>query len=76
MEFALDPSVLDLAMEKTGCTSDEQLGQKFLGKSGATVRNWRKGKSTPDITVCMILRKITHLPIEEMFASPSKLAAA
>ena len=76
MEIALDPTVLDLAKEKTGCTSDDQLGQKFLDKSGTAVRNWRKGKSVPDIKVCMILPRITHRPIEDMFSTPSQIAAA
>ena len=45
MNYRLDPAVLDRAKQVTSATSDEQLGQQFLTKTGSTVRNYRIGKT-------------------------------
>ncbi|WP_156802513.1 hypothetical protein [Corynebacterium lubricantis] len=58
--------MLDKAKQLTGCTSDEQLGQRHLNKSGSTLRNWRSGKTAPDIASLMMLRRLSGISIEEM----------
>lgn len=67
MDYRLDPEVLDVAIAKTGCAGDEELGQVYLRKSGGTVRNYRKGATNPSVEVLMTLRKLTGCPLDEMF---------
>jgi transcriptional regulator with XRE-family HTH domain len=76
MEYRLDPQVLDLAKSVTGCSGDEELGQKYLGKSGTTVRNYRQGKTNPSIAVLMALRRLTGRPLDQMFLHVATAAAA
>lgn len=68
--------VIAEAMKKTECTSIDELGWKFLGKSGTTLRNYRDGKSVPAIGTLMILRRITRIPLDDMIADDDILAAA
>ncbi|WP_066584577.1 transcriptional regulator [Corynebacterium provencense] len=76
MDYRLDPQVLDLAKSVTGCHGDEELGQKHLGKTGSTVRNYRSGKTNPPIGVLMVLRKLTGRPLDQMFLPVATPAAA
>lgn len=73
--YRLDPTVLDDARRIEGLTSDEQLGHR-IGKTGATVRNLRKGRTTPSVEVLMRLLKITGRPMENMILREEGLAAA
>lgn len=66
MFYRLDPAVLDRAKQVTSATSDEQLGQQFLTKTGSTVRNYRTGKTAPDVVTLMRLREITGIPLDQM----------
>lgn len=75
MNYRLRPAVLDIARDKTGSESDEQLGQNHLRKTGSTIRNWRTGKTTPDVVGLMRLRKITGIPLEEMLLEHEKHSA-
>ena len=62
----INPEVLDRAMERTGSTSYEQLGQVFLTKTGTTLRNWRDGKTAPDLASLMKLQKLTGYSLDQM----------
>lgn len=62
----LKPEVLDKARELTGSRSDEQLGATFLYLTGATIRNYRDGKTTPTIVTLARLREITGIPLDNM----------
>lgn len=62
----LNPEVLDRAKVVTGSRSDEQLGQAFLDRTGMIVRNWRKGKSVPDLGTLGRLQEITNWPLDDM----------
>lgn len=75
MEFRLDPTVLDMARNHVGARSDEALGQQFLSKTGVTVRNWRSGRTVPDIRSLMVLRDLTGRPLDTMIIHASAAAA-
>lgn len=62
----LNPQVLDKAVELTGSRSDDQLGQAFLNLTGATIRNYRAGRSAPSIVTLMRLKAITGIPLDRM----------
>lgn len=76
MEYRLDPTVLDHAKTASGARSDEQLGQTFLYKTGATVRKWRRGDTAPDIVSLMRLKQITGRPVDTMMIHESAESAA
>lgn len=63
----LNPDVLDRAKKITGSRSDEQLGQAFLNRTGSTIRNYRAGKSVPDIVTLLKLKEITGTALDQMF---------
>lgn len=71
----LDPRVIDEALVATECRSLDELGWKFLGKSGNTVRNYQQGKTVPPVTVLMVLKRITHRPLDEMIIEQDTIAA-
>lgn len=70
----LDPHVLDVAREKNGFTSDEKLGAE-LGVSGTTIRNWRSGRSNPDLINFAQLSKVSGIPMSRMLIHPRHPAA-
>lgn len=74
MEYRLDPSVLDTARKSEGLTSDEQLGAA-VGKTSSTIRNYRIGKTVPNIETLMRLKEITHRPLDTMIIRSDALAA-
>lgn len=55
----LDPIVLDKAKEITGARSDNHLGVTFLNRTGTTVKNWRSGKTLPDVLTLYELHALT-----------------
>lgn len=55
----INPLALDRAKEVTGARSDEQLGQMFLNRSGSSVRNWRAGRTSPDLETIAKLQQLT-----------------
>lgn len=71
----IDPKILEEAMDRTGSSSLDELGWKFLGKSGTTVRNYRSGKSTPSVATLMVLKRITGRAIDDMILTESTIAA-
>ncbi|MCG7267907.1 hypothetical protein [Corynebacterium sp. ACRQJ] len=71
----IDPRVLEDAMSKTGSNSLDELGWKFLGKTGTTIRNYHSGKSTPSIATLMILKRITGRPLDDMILTDDPRAA-
>lgn len=71
----LNPEVLDKAVELTGSRSDDQLGQAFLNLTGATIRNYRAGKSAPSIVTLMRLKQITGIPLDRMVTETVEAAA-
>lgn len=71
----INPQVLAEAMEKTGSTSLDELGWKFLGKTGATVRNYDNGKSVPSVSTLMILKRITGRSLDDMIIESEVVAA-
>ena len=71
----LDPAVVTEAMENTECYSIDEFSWKYLNKSGTTLRNYRDGKTVPPVTVLMVLKKITHRPLDNMIIEDSALAA-
>jgi len=71
----LNPAVLDKAIELTGARSDDQLGQAFLNLTGATIRNYRAGKSAPNIVTLMRLKQITGIPLDRMVTETVEAAA-
>ena len=62
----LDPIVLDKAKEITGARSDNHLGVTFLNRTGTTVKNWRSGKTLPDVLTLYELHALTGIAIESM----------
>lgn len=62
----LDPIVIDRAKKVTGAKSDNQLGVAFLNRTGATVKNWRAGKTLPDALTLYELHALTGIAIEKM----------
>lgn len=75
MKTRLDPTVLDQAREQLGFKSDEKLGAK-LGRSGHTVRQWRKGNSTPTVSDLVKLQFLTGRPYGTMLLLPERTDAA
>ncbi len=73
--YRIDPTVLDEARRIEGLTSDEQLGHR-LNVTGATVRNYRHGRSEPSLKTLMQLVMITGRPMENMLLRPATRAAA
>lgn len=71
----IDPKVLEEAMDKTGSNSLDELGWKFLGKTGTTIRNYHNGKSTPSVATLMILKRITGRPLDDMILTEDRIAA-
>ncbi|MGV0351641.1 hypothetical protein ACUY2G_12150 [Corynebacterium guaraldiae] len=71
----LNPAVLDKAIELTGSRSDDQLGQAFLNLTGATIRNYRAGKSAPSIATLMRLKQLTGIPLDRMVMEVAEAAA-
>ena len=71
----LNPAVLDKAIELTGARSDDQLGQAFLNLTGATIRNYRAGKSAPSIVTLMRLKQLTGIPLDRMVMEVAEAAA-
>lgn len=62
----INPQALDKAREITGATSDEQLGQLFLDRTGSTVRNWRAGKSSPDLETVAKIQRLTGWSFDQI----------
>lgn len=62
-------------MDKTGSNTLDELGWKFLGKTGTTVRNYHNGKSTPSVATLMVLKRITGRPLDDMILTDSAIAA-
>ena len=75
MKTRLDPTVLDQARDQLGFKSDEKLGAK-LGRSGHTVRQWRKGNSTPTVADLVKLQFLTGRPYGTMLLLPERTEAA
>ena len=73
----INPQALDKAREITGATSDEQLGQLFLDRTGSTVRNWRAGKSSPDLETVAKIQRLTGWSFDEILThtNPHESAA-
>lgn len=65
MKVRLDPTALDQAREQLGLSSDEQLGSR-LGKTGHTVRQWRKGNTNPSAKDLVKLQFLTGRPYGTM----------
>lgn len=65
MSYRLRPEVVEAAMENTGATTDEELAY-HLRRSVSTLRNWRSGRSAPDVAGVMRLFKLTGIPLESM----------
>lgn len=57
-----------------GLTSDEQLGAA-VGKTSSAIRNYRLGKTVPNIETLMRLKEITHRPLDTMIIRSDALAA-
>lgn len=76
MTYRLRANVLDEAIRITGAKSDDQLGQAFLDRTGQTVRNWRAGKTSPDIASIATLCKITGMRFEDMVTDRAITAVA
>lgn len=74
-KMRLDPTIITEAMDRTGCRSIDELGWKFLNKTGTTVRNYRDGKSVPTIPTLMILKRITNRPLDSMILEDQAHAA-
>lgn len=66
MDIRLDATVLDIALQATGARGDEALGQIYLGRTGSTVRSYRRGETVPPISVLVRLRHLTGWPIDRM----------
>lgn len=73
----INPQALDKAREITGATSDEQLGQLFLDRTGSTVRNWRAGKSSPDLETVAKIQRLTGWSFDQILTlnNPHESAA-
>lgn len=72
--YPIDPTVLDEARRVKGLTSDESLGHE-LGVTGATIRNYRSGRTEPPVHILMQLVLITGRPMENMLLRPIANAA-
>lgn len=75
MKVRLDPSVLEQARDSLELKSDEKLGAK-LGRTGHTVRQWRKGNSVPSAADLVKLQFITGRPYGTMLIVREDEAAA
>lgn len=75
MHIKLDPSVLDQARESLNLKSDEKLGAK-IGRTGHTIRQWRKGNSVPSAQDLVKLQFITGRPYGNMLIVSENKAAA
>ncbi|MDK8637504.1 hypothetical protein QP866_06645 [Corynebacterium imitans] len=75
MRYRLRPSVLDAASEMTGAETDDELAHE-LRRSVSTVRNWRSGRTAPDVAGLMQLVKLTGIPVGEMLSETAETAAA
>ena len=75
MKVRLDPSVLEQARDSLELKSDEKLGAK-LGRTGHTVRQWRKGNSVPTAADLVKLQFITGRPYGTMLIVREDEAAA
>lgn len=71
----INPLALDRAKEITGARSDEQLGQLFLDRSGASVRNWRAGRTAPDLETVAKLQRLTAWSYDEILTNNPPTAA-
>lgn len=71
----VDPTVFQEALDKTGCSSIDEFGWKFIDKSGTTARSYRDGKTMPGIPTLMILKRITGRSIDSMILSDDRVAA-
>lgn len=72
--YQIDPTVLNEARRIKGLTSDESLGHA-LGVTGATIRNYRSGRTEPPVSILMKLVLITGRPMENMLLRPIEKAA-
>ena len=73
----INPKALDKAREITGSRSDEQLGQMFLDRTGTTVRNWRAGKTSPDLETVAKIQRLTGWSFDQILTTePAKTTAA
>lgn len=75
MKVRLDPSVLEQARDSLELKSDEKLGAK-IGRTGHTVRQWRKGNSVPTASDLVKLQFITGRPYGTMLIVREDEAAA
>lgn len=75
-KIRLNPKILDRAKELTGSRSDDQLGQAFLNLTGATIRNYRNGKSLPTVVTLARLRELTGMPMDQMILMEGETVAA
>lgn len=73
MSYRLDPAVLDAARRIDGLTSDEKLGHA-LGKTGATIRAYRAGTTSPSIATLAALKRITGIPLDRMIVEDGSAA--
>ena len=71
----IDPTVIHEAIDKTGCSSPDEFGWKFIGKSGTTVRNYLNGKTVPAVTTLMVVKKITGRALDDMILTEARIAA-
>ena len=74
-KIRLNSKVLDRAKELTGSRSDDQLGLAFLNLTGATIRNYRAGRSAPSVVTLMRLKEITGMPLDQMRSQDEAIAA-
>ena len=73
----INPEALDKAKEITGARSDEQLGQMFLDRTGSTIRNWRAGKTSPDLETVAKIQRLTGWSFDRILtAAPAETTAA
>ncbi|CAB0895547.1 hypothetical protein FRC0418_00610 [Corynebacterium diphtheriae] len=72
----LDPKVIEEAMLKTECSSADEFGWKYIGKSGTTVRNYLSGKSIPTLRTAMVLKRITGRTLDQMVIEEANEIAA
>lgn len=71
----INPLALDRAKEITGVRSDEQLGQLFLDRSGSSVRNWRAGRTAPDLETLAKLQQITAWSFDKILIPENSAVA-
>lgn len=75
MRYRVRSEVFEAACRNTGATTDEELAV-FLRRSVATVRNWRAGRSAPDVAGLMRLLKLTGIPLESLVYETDEPASA